>query len=107
MPPSRFPVPPASGAALTLLTGMADAWGAAWTAPAHVAGTDNLPSEVALPRCAAGPAPPPSRPPSPGKPLGTAPAAGAAAPPIQPRVLEIWVPKLPIPMLKYGRPSVL
>src|ERR1700758_818877 len=108
MPPSRFPGPPASGAALTLLTGMAVAWGAtAWTFPAHVAGTDSLPIEVALPRCAAAPAPPPSRPPSPGSPLGTAAAAGAAAPPIQPRVLEIWVPKLPIPTLKYGRPSVL
>ena len=61
-----------------LLTGMAVACGTAG-APAHEAGTDNLPIEVALPKCAAAPAPPPSRPPSPGRPLGTAAAAADAA----------------------------
>ncbi len=40
-------------------------------------------------------------------PLGTAAAAAGAALVSQPADLAIWVPKLPIPTLKYGRPSVL
>src|SRR5271163_4376766 len=108
MPPSRFPGPPAaSGAALTVLTGTAACATGAAVAPDHATGTDNFPPiEPAVPTDPATCAPPPSAPPSAGSALGIA-AAGAAAPPSAPALLAIWVPKLPIPTLKYGRPSVL
>ena len=79
-------------------------------APAQVAGTDSLPIEPALPRSSAAACampPPPSIPPRAGKALGTAAAAAGAAPVSAPVVLAICTPKLPIPTLKYGRPSVL
>jgi len=77
--------------------------GAGTVAPDQAAGTDNLPTEPALPTepdtdpavCA----PPPSAPPRAGIDLGMAAAAGAA-PPSAPALLAIWTPKLPIPTLK-------
>lgn len=100
----------ASGAALTVLTGMAcPSTGAGVLAADQLTGTDNLPpTAAALPNAAAGcaaVAPPPSKPPSPPRP-GSALTAGAA-PLRRPVVLAIWTPKLPIPTEKYGRPSVL
>ncbi|MFZ0907141.1 MAG: hypothetical protein WAN71_25360 [Mycobacterium sp.] len=85
-------------------------------APAQDDGTDNLPSEAALPSPAEIGAPPPSIPPPPPPsipPKPPTPAAGAAsaaagpAPPSMPVLFAIWTPKLAIPTLKYGRPSVL
>src|SRR5438270_9161046 len=109
MPPSRFPGPPAaSGAALTVLTSCGATWPVGPTFPVHETGTDSLPIEPALPIAAAGwAAPPPSSPPRLGRPLGTAGAAAAAGAVSAPVVLAIWTKLLPIPMLKYGRPSVL
>src|ERR1700744_3695363 len=107
------PRPPApSGAALTGRTGIARPnSGTAAGGPDHETGTDSLPPmEPAPPLIAdtgwAAAAPPPSMPPSPPKP-GRALAAAGAAPPSQPADLAICTPKLPIPTLKYGRPSVL
>src|SRR5689334_7919391 len=106
MPPSRLPGPPtASGAALTLLTGIArPSTGAADCAPDQDTGTDNLPppTDPAPPSAATGcaaapaPAPPPSMPPSPPSP-GRALAAAGAAPPMAPVVLAICTKLLAIP----------
>src|ERR1700741_5444449 len=97
---------------MTSLTGTAEMGlaTAGATAPGHDAGTDSPATWAPLPRPAATPPPPPSAAPSPPRPWAApraALAAAGAAPPIHPNDLAICTPKLPIPTLKYGRPSVL
>lgn len=94
-----------------VLTGIAcPSAGATAGAPDQATGTDNLPPiEAALPNAATGcaaAAPPPSIPPKPPN-AGKALAAAGAALPINPNDLEICTKLFPIPMLKYGKPSVL
>ena len=93
-----------------VLTGIACPRACVAGAPDQATGTDNLPpTEAALPKAATGcaaAAPPPSIPPRPPS-AGNALAAAGAAPPMTPSDLAICTKLFPIPILKYGKPSVL
>src|ERR1700744_3687202 len=104
MPPTRFPAPTPSPEVMGSLTGITEDTGLtaeANSAPGHDWGTDRPDRGAALPRPAAPWLPAPAGAcPSPEIALGAAAGAGAA-PPSQPADFAIWVPKLPIPTLKY------
>ena len=85
MPPSRFPgAAPASGAALTVLTGTA-AWLTGAVAPFHATGTDNLPTEPAPQMIALEPAAAEPKPARKRGPRKSAAAIEEAAPAAKPR----------------------
>ncbi|CKS48688.1 Uncharacterised protein [Mycobacterium tuberculosis] len=108
MPPNRFPAAPASGCSTISLTRGAEAEPTVGArlglAPAQLGGSDNLPMVAALPRPAdTGPVPPTAAPTA----AGAAAAASAASGPIHPSARHDVIRLLPIPMAKYGKPTVL